>query len=202
MNTFTYSAPTARQLPDTPTPRAWVGCLGCYNGGLLNGAWVAGTVAGDVSRALKVKLGEPAIYGQNCLVCVKCGSDEFNVFDHENYGGLLSGECDPMTAQRMAELWEELEESDSGEELRAYAANLHLSLSDLGTWRDDFENNYIGTYGSFREYADSVADDVVLAGVNDETVKRYFDYDAWARDLAHDYTVLELPDFSVAVFSD
>jgi antirestriction protein len=176
--------------------------LGCYNGGELNGAWVAGTVAGDVSRAVKVKLGEPAIYGQNCLVCVKCGSDEFNVFDFENYGGLLSGECDPMTAQRMAELWEELEESDSGEELRAYAANIHLSLSDLGTWRDDFENAYVGTYGTWREYADSVADDVVLAGVNDETVKRYFDYDAWARDLAHDYTVLVLPDFSVAVFQD
>jgi hypothetical protein len=124
--------------------------LGCYNGGELNGAWVAGTVAGDVSRALKVKLGEPAIYGQNCLVCVKCGSDEFNVFDHENYGGLLSGECDPMTAQRMAELWEELEESNNTEELRAYAANLHLSLSDLGSWRDDFENAYVGTYGTWR----------------------------------------------------
>jgi antirestriction protein len=203
METITDNAPTARQLPDADAPRAWVACLGCYNGGSLNGRWVAGNVAGDVSQAVKVKLGAPELYGQNCLVCVRCGSDEFWVLDHDGYEGLLSGECDPMTAQRVAELWEEFNALDNKEELKAYCAYNNLELSNFADFIQNFENHYHGTWPSFRDYADNLADETILSDKNiPDMLRRYFDYEAHADELGYDYTVIELPAGDVAVFVD
>jgi hypothetical protein len=110
-------------------PKAWVGCLGCYNSGSLNGAWVDGLEAGDISKAVKVKTGAPAIYGENCPVCIKCGSDEFWVFDHEGYSGLISGECSPSEAQEKAELLVSVDEES------ARRSPLGSQLVALRTWK-------------------------------------------------------------------
>ena len=188
---------------DTDAPRAWVGCLGCYNGGTLNGQWVTGTVAADVSQAVAVRTGDEATYGKNCPVCVRCGSDEFWVMDLDNYGDMLTGECSPADAQRAAELLEQIADHDHPAELRAYIANNYTAdkLLNLDDAADSFANNYIGTFIAFREYANEAADDMMHECTH-AAVTRYFDYDAWARDLEHDYTVLTLPDGDVAVFSE
>jgi antirestriction protein len=116
-------------------PKAWVGCLGCYNSGSLNGAWVDGLEAGDISKAVKIKTGAPAIYGENCPVCIKCGSDEFWVFDHEGFNGLISGECSPSEAQEKAELLASVEEG----EREAFTAWLSTGGSeDVEEFRDSY----------------------------------------------------------------
>ena len=69
---------TTETRTDT-TPRAWVGCLGCYNGGALVGKWIDGEICADLEYAgLTDRAGK----------CNRCGADEFWVMDHENGGGV------------------------------------------------------------------------------------------------------------------
>lgn len=164
---------------ESTEPKAWVGCLGCYNSGLLNGAWVDGVEAGDISKAVKVKIGEPSIYGANCPVCVKCGSDEFWVFDHEGYSGLIGGECSPSEAQAKAELLASADDS----EREAFIAWLALGMGeDLEAMREA----YVGEFDTYTELAEYFID----GGALDipDYIRPYFDYEAYGRDLSFDFT--------------
>lgn len=158
-------------------PRAWVGCLGCYNSGLLNGAWIDGVEAGDISKAVKVKIGEPSIYGANCPVCVKCGSDEFWVFDHEGFSGLISGECSPSEAQTKAELLASADDS----EREAFIAWLALGMGeDLEAMREA----YIGEFSTYSDLAEYFVESGALE--IPDNIRSYFDYEAYGRDLSFD----------------
>ena len=66
-------------------PRAWVGCLGCYNEGRLTGDWVA------------------ALDASEFVPCKRVDHEEWWVFDHEGFDGFLTGECAPMDAQDLAD---------------------------------------------------------------------------------------------------
>jgi len=158
-------------------PKAWVGCLGCYNSGELNGAWVDGVEAGDISKAVKTKTGAPAIYGENCPVCIKCGSDEFWVFDHEGFSGLISGECSPSEAQEKAELLASVEDS----EREAFIAWLALGMEeDLEAMREA----YIGEFANYTDLADYFLESGALE--IPDNIRPYFDYEAYGRDLSLD----------------
>ncbi|MDN5700618.1 MAG: antirestriction protein ArdA, partial [Kocuria sp.] len=64
----------------------------------------------------------------------------------------------------------------------------------------DFEDRYCGEWESLREYAEELADGTgLLSGVPDD-VARHFDWSAWTRDLAFDYTVEDAPGGGVFVF--
>ena len=62
------------------------------------------------------------------------------------------------------------------------------------------ENNYIGTFDSFREYADDFADEQLHN--TDDFLKNYFDYESFARDIEYDHMVCDVSDYNVAVFSN
>jgi len=62
------------------------------------------------------------------------------------------------------------------------------------------ENNYVGTFNSFKEYADEWADEQLHN--TDDFLKSYFDYESHARDLEYDYMVCDVSDYNVAVFSN
>ena len=63
--------------------------------------------------------------------------------------------------------------------------------------------NYHTDYSSFKEYAEQYADEVVLCEYNsDSTISRYFDYDKFANELQHDYSVYETDDNDVIIFED
>ena len=69
----------------------------------------------------------------------------------------------------------------------------------------DFEERYCGAWGIFVEYAEQLADDIDLLADVPEEIARYFDRQAWSRDLEHDYTVVRAdarPDGGVYVFRD
>jgi hypothetical protein len=86
---------------ETDSPRAWVGCLGCYNDGSLIGKWVVGLVAADLVAAGLATI--ETVCGYTTARCIRCFCDEFHVFDYENFGPFLEGECDPWEAQEAAE---------------------------------------------------------------------------------------------------
>lgn len=64
----------------------------------------------------------------------------------------------------------------------------------------DFEERYCGEWTTFREYADHLVDETnVLDGASEDAI-RYFNYDAYARDLAHAYTTATCDDGGIYVF--
>lgn len=168
---------------DTDTPRAWVGCLGCYNGGTLNGLWVDGSTAADIVATNLATVESVGDY--TAPRCRRCFSDEFWVFEHENYGGLIAGECSPNEAQAAAELLESIPESER-EAFREYAAFIGKDYANY----DDFIDAYSGQYDTAEDFARELLEGTgELNG--DSLLSRYFDYESYTRDLFYDYTITD-----------
>lgn len=151
------------------------------------------------------------------------GSDQTWSHDPDNYVSHTAGHwpvlapdcevCDGIYARRQANVFaaarvlrdsntlQAMPVSDGGYTDRAelalrYVENVH-SMYGSG---DDFDNRYIGTWFSFREYADQTADELIDDSGDAGLMTRYFDYDMFARDLQFDYDVVELA-HGVAIFS-
>ena len=167
MNTTSSATDTA--------PRAWIGCLACYNEGRLVTTY---DVHGAHSRA--------------------DSHDELWCFDHENIP--ISGEMSPADAAAWGRCLAEVDEHlrpalcawvESGD----YVAEGTGDLPSIS----DFEERYCGEWESFAEYAGATRGLGLLTGVPEE-IARYFDWRAWSRDLAFDYSTYDDPEGGVFVF--
>jgi antirestriction protein len=63
---------------------------------------------------------------------------------------------------------------------------LNDTSMDVDDCLERFEEAYAGEWDTFREFAEQLAEDIGMT----EGAGNYFDYDAWARDLIHDYDAL------------
>ena len=158
------------KLGNIIVPRAWVGCLACYNSGSLVGKWANGTEWDDR---------EAAGLTNNAGACLKCGSDEFLVMDHENFDGMISGECSPMEAYDAAVLLESVEDYER-EQWKAWLSN------GMPTDIDEMRNCFIGEFSSDEELGEYIADEFGLLNDMPESLRGYFDYKAYGRDIAYD----------------
>lgn len=167
-------------------PRAWIGCLACYNNGDLVGDWF------DAAEAADVTLDDIHAPGALSDAC-----EELWVFDVD--GMPVNEEMDPMIAARWGNLINGVEENLQPSFL-AWIASGAASLDDDELPDPQaFEDAFVDVFSDFREYADHLADETLLFDTSDE-VRRYFDYEQFARDLSMDYVVEPLPDGDVAVF--
>ncbi|WP_329022551.1 MULTISPECIES: antirestriction protein ArdA [Streptomyces] len=128
----------------TVRPRAWIGCLACYNAGRLVGDWHDGDVAGLVTP--EDLHGRPTTH------------EEMWVMDHENYCGAITGECSPSHAAEVAEALAELDEGDA----EAFAIWMrHWGMyADRDEWVDQFRDAYRGFHRSEAEYAQEWAEEM------------------------------------------
>jgi len=163
------------------TPRAWVGCLGCYNNGALFGKWIEGVNASDLTGNGLATLEN--IGGYIAPRCVKCFGDEFWVFDHENYLGLIEGECSPSEAEEAADTIEAMPEEER-EAFGEYVAHVGSATYE------QFEEANCGQWDSEEAFAEDL-----LASTGDldpnSFLARYFDLEAFARDLFYDYFITD-----------
>ena len=141
-----------------------------------------------------------------CLSCYNEGlgfdyaeCDELRVFGHENIP--VRGELDPLAAAEWGRVYTEVGPEhwpalcawvESGD----YVAEGTGDLPSIS----DFEERYCGAWDSFREYAENLADDIGLLADVPEEITRYFDWSAWTRDLAFDYSTYDDPEGGVFVF--
>ncbi|MEU3050161.1 antirestriction protein ArdA [Streptomyces sp. NPDC006984] len=109
-------------------PRAWIGCLECYNNGRLTGDWYDADVAGLVTP--EDLHGRPTSH------------EELWVFDHENFHGVLDGEHSPHEAAEIAEVLADLSEDETG----AFAAWVDTfgEQSSRTRWVEKFREDYRG----------------------------------------------------------
>jgi len=171
----------------TTTPRAWIGCLACYNAGHLRGKWItAEEAAAEYDEGITTYGGQATqgVYPSGGLAtrCNHCGGDEFDVFDYEN----VPAPCRTVVAfyESAAYLAEETEETLERLTVLADWLGGSMTLADLTDYDDD---NYCGQWDTFREYAEQLADDMALLGECPEQLAHYFDWQAWADDLGMDY---------------
>ena len=177
---------TTATTADT-APRIWVGCLACYNNARLVGAWFDAIDGDDITLA--------DVHGG--AQHVRPGCEELWVMDHENLP--LRGECSPHEAAQLARVVEEAHESDREAFLVWALSGDQIEDGDGLPSVSEFEERYCGTWPSFRDYAENLADDIALLdGIPDE-IARYFDWQSWTRDLAFDYTT-SAADSGVYVF--
>ena len=170
------------------TPRAWIGCLACYNEGRLVGDWFDAATADEVTLA--------DVHGAHSRAD---SHDELWVFDHENLP--IRGELDPLAAAEWGRVYTEVGPErwpalcawvESGD----YVAEDDTDLPSIS----DFEERYQGHWDTFAEYAEQLADDIGLLADVPEEIARYFDWQAWSRDLAMDYSTYDDPEGGVFVF--
>ena len=165
----------------TETPRAWVGCLGCYNNGDLVGEWIDGAECADlVGVGLAIIASDED--GHRGELCPRCGSDEFWVMDHEGLPtAVLSGECSPIHFAELAEAWEAVE---SPEMVAAYLGDRGetVTAENLAKLIEQAEEAYTG-YATVIEYAEELVEDSGARKKLPEFLRYYIDVSAFARDL-------------------
>ena len=160
------------------TPRAWVGCLACYNNGRLVGSWHDADETGDL-EINQVHQGG----GYNG----HCDGEELWCFDTENLPG---GEMDPIAAADWGERYDELADDSQWPAYLAYVENFGLGdLPEVSDFREAYR-------GEFSEFADYIWEREQETGLMDgwpEIAQRYFDWDGYAEECEQDYLLVDAP---------
>lgn len=206
--------------------RFYAACLASYNNGVLHGRWIDASADVDEmkeevsamlreSRFPNVTVKCPLCEGatvithhnsetgatrdETCYRCAGVGrvasAEEWAVHDYE---GLPSSLGEYPGLDKIAAFVELCEEHDmTGEDMAAIVS--HFGSVEYA--KEELENNFVGVHESFRAYAEELADEMLSAHdiKADHPLSQYFDYEAYARDLTHEASAVEL-DQGVAIF--
>ena len=169
----------------TVRPSVWIGCLSCYSEGILNGRWILAEDACEVTPE-DLHLGPT-------------DHEELWIFDHEGFP-CGTGEMSPDTAQLWGEVFDEVGEEQWPALLAWVETGCYIACGDTLPSSSDFEERYCGCWDSFEDYATQLAEDIGLIDGWPEEAQRYFNWEAWTRDLKFDYTVADAPDGGVFIY--
>lgn len=178
--------------------KLYAACLASYNSGILHGAWIDASSDVDAMQdAINTML--RASPCPNVTVthdgAEVPSAEEYAIHDYDDFPNM--GEYPALSdVAAYVELVEDHSEIDEGD--------LKAIMDDFKTVADASEalaDKFAGIYDTFRDYADEVADETLAAHdiKDDSPLARYFDYEAFARDLAFDMNVIDCPS-GVAVF--
>lgn len=148
------SAPTS--------PRIYVACLAAYNAGILHGCWIDAEQDADaIHETVQAMLGSSPVPD----------AEEWAIHDYEGFGSVR------------------LSESESFEAVSQIAAFIEkhgkVGLAALEHYSGDLEDaerameDYMGTYASLADYAESTMDGVEIPA----SVAPYVDYESMGRDM-------------------
>lgn len=183
--------------------RVWIGCLGCYNGGSLEGKWFDAedcpTMMEEWDEAFHDT--EARVFRLPGMHFAE-GHEELWVMDHEGFGALIQGECSPMTAREIAEAVSDLDE----DELRAFGPwfrESSWSKVDDATVAD-FRDNFRGIHEKASHYAQDFAEEIfheTFANLPDP-IKYAIDWEQCDEYMQSEgyYTTITLSHNEVAVF--
>jgi antirestriction protein len=182
------------------SPRIYVACLASYNNGVLHGVWIDANqnvenVRDEIAAMLRdskfpnVKVDCPACrgmgsvsFGTDLVTCGDChgagevpSAEEYAIHDYDDFGGAKLGEHESLeTVVTVAEMLEK-----HGDAFIAYCDN----QGDYNVSEDAFEEAYRGRWDSVQAFAEDYIEQTGTLDKVPETLKNYFDYEAFARDL-------------------
>ena len=180
----------------TTTFAIYVASLSDYNNGFHHGQWInidSTTTKDDVNAVIfdKILATSPSTkkYGEL--------AEEWAVHDYENFPSQLIGSyggCDINTLIAYATAVEE-----HGAAIEAYMSYYGDSVKESV---EQFEDRYAGVYEDEEDYAYELVESTgMLHGVA-ESIKTYFDYESFARDLFLDGVTGVRHEGSFYVFND
>lgn len=147
----------------TTHARVYVGTYGKYNSGSIKGAWLNLDDYADKEDFLKA--------------CAELHNDEHDpelMFqDHE---GIPEGMISESSINE--EVWDFLAMSDEEQEL----LTLYRAEIDSDATLETAQENYAGTFNSEEDWAYDYIESTGLLHDCPDTLKNYFDYEAYARD--------------------
>ena len=145
----------------------YVACLAAYNSGTLHGEWITPATTKDElqEQINKILKSSPV-----------ADAEEWAVHDYNDFPNL--GEYPDL--DKIIEVQEAITEHGA-DVVHGFLEN--WSVEDLAHIGDA----YYGTYASFSDFAEQLAHDTI-EGLNDNsTLARYFNYEAFERDLGYDF---------------
>ena len=154
------------------TPAVYVGTYHKYNCGSIFGAWLNITAFADyeefiaVCRYLHRDEADPEFMAQ-----------DFTDFPEEWYTEGFMSEREFYLIQAYAEL-----NDDEREAFEVYVSAFGSSRDDISIF-DNFREAYNGKWSSEEDFAEQLAEDCCMLHGAPESLKMYFDYKAFARDL-------------------
>lgn len=164
------------------SPRIYVACLAAYNAGQLHGAWIDVEDEETAAEATKAMLNASPVVG----------AEEFAIYDHDGFGGVNIGECEPIG--RVVEIACFLREHG---QLGGLVLD-HVG-GNLGEATTAMEDGYRGAYESLADHFQELTEETVAIP---EPLRHYVDYEAMARDaeLSGDVFTLRTDHDGVHVF--
>ena len=152
---------------ESGNPALYVGTYGKYNNGSIDGMWVDMTTFSDEEE-----------FFDFCRLLHHDEKDpEFMFQDYENMPYELYNEC--LCPDEIEEIIAFANESDEHREvIEAYISNYGWHKQ---TWKD-VEQQYHGKWDTEEDFADHIFDELYSYEMSD-FARRYFDMDAFARDL-------------------
>lgn len=180
--------------------RIYAACLASYNNGVLHGRWIDASADVDAMQEEVSAMLRESRFPNVTVTHPDTGAEvpsaeEWAIHDYEDLPSCF-GEYAGLTA--IAEFVELCEEHS------LEAADLAAIVSNFGTLayaKEELEGRFAGIYDSFKSYAEEVADEMLRAHdiKEDSPLSQYFDYDAYARDLKHETSAVDISS-GVAVF--
>ena len=161
-------------------PKIYIACLAAYNNGKLHGRWIDANqdlddLNEEISNILKESPEENA--------------EEWAIHDYEDFGDIsLSEYSDLRKVSILAQLL-----SEHGESFGAWYYCQDGHYFELDELKEKYEVQMQGEYDSKEDFAYELLESTgSLCGLSD-SLKNYFDYQSYARDLEYggDYTFVQ-----------
>ena len=170
-------------MQTTETPRIWIGCLASYNAGTLHGEWIDATDADEIYEAIdSILKSSPEPNAEEWIIC-----------DHENFCGISIYQY--ASIEEVARLGALVQLY--GEAFAAFAA--HVGQKDATA--DDFDDHFRGHWDTEQAFAEELFDECYSLDSLPESIRCYFDYAAFSRDLfINDFYAVDAREGGVYVF--
>ena len=110
--------------------------------------------------------------------------------------------CHPLDESFIAAARDRALAGLSNHEVRVTDLYAERFRPELSAWERTHHLDPPETKPEIAEYAENLADDIGLLADMPEEIARYFDWQAWSRDLAFDYSTYGNPEGGVFVFRD
>ena len=213
----------------TDTPRIYIACLASYNNGVMHGKWIDASADVDEMQDEVNAILRASPYPNVTVVCEDCSgkgyfhnaeddsdnmmclackgegdvpsAEEYAIHDFDGLPSTMGEYCGLQAVADYIEFIEACEDvagNDAADLAQAMVNNWHsveYAKNEL--------DNLAGIYGTFREYADEIADEMIAAHTADgkapQMLVNYFDYESHARDIEHSGTALDIPG-GIAIF--
>jgi antirestriction protein len=177
----------------TVEPRIYVASLSDYNGGRLHGVFIdidGTTTVDDIWDQVEGMLRSSPEFKE----FPQGGpAEEWAIHDYEGFEGIRLGESESfdkvlMMAQNIIQY---------GEAWAIYAKNVGAEEAS-----EHFTEAYQGEWDSFSDFVEDFVDSTGMLNEMPEDLRRFFDYEAYGRELEQSLTIEQSKGYSVYIFSE